>query len=649
MLRAMMALTLAGASGTTGDEALDPALRDLQSGLAEYPEVGDVAWVLRRGDDGTLRPEPIEVGARTRFGFPFIKPGGSQSAQLGTVIKRSRNAKREVSPGGKILASTLASFEETAARTEAPAAYGAALKLLGDDSSQRLAALQAALEAITAKDTCWVALGDPPGDDIPYARWQLDLLRAERYKLDLTAPPAPCPLCEETRPLAPNGLKGAGINFGNLDNPGMFPGFDEARAALRFALCGPCADRLRVFKNEVAEELKCRVAGEGALVIPEVSDPHTGRAAKRAREVVQRLREGSSVGAVEDALLRVLERESSVASFHVLWATLGQDLDDVTGLVMDVPRTRLAELSTLNDAANLWCATAQRPGSVLPRSPLRERLFDLSLSVLQDLTRHPGGARTKRLNNGQHLASFRRAIARAVYGSGHISAARWFRELCNLAQSYLREAVDLDEGALQWWLLYEDRAEANVSPDAGDGKKRTVRKSAAKAERTLRLTLAGWIRHAALVTRYLQQLKVLEAMESDVYVPAAERLRPFFVDSGVRGDARAFAFLLGALWGKLVTVQAARKVNVKANALSWLRRGALSGPDLPRLFALTRMKLLEYGTHSDDMGLVLGELAHLGHRLGDRIALDNDQTMYFLLLGEALATELMPAKTSKEP
>jgi CRISPR-associated protein Csh1 len=137
---------------------------------------------------------------------------------------------------------------------------------------------------------------------------------------------------------------------------------------------------------------------------------------------------------------------------------------------------------------------------------------------------------------------------------------------------------------------------------------------------------------------------VIETMSDEEYVPDRERLRAFFQGSGIRSDAQAFGFLLGALWGKLVTIQAARGVNVKSNALSWLRRGALCGDDLPRLFAQTRMKLLEYEFHTADSADVLHEIARLGTRLGDRVDLDNDRTMYFLLLGQACAGELMPSK-----
>lgn len=644
MLQAMMALARGGSESEDGGEVqLDPSIAALRRGLAEFPSVGDVAYVLRRGDDGVLRAVPIEVDAETRFSFPFIKPSGSQSAQLGPVIKRGRNAEKEVSPGAKILASTLKSFADVAAVEGAPSPYRTALELLGDGHEARLSALVTALAAIPAKETCWVSLGNAPGNDPVYAGHLLGVLREERYKLAANATPSPCPLCGELRPLAPNGLKGAGINFGNLDNTGMFPGFDEARAGHRFACCGDCADQLRVFKNDVAESLKCLVGGESAIIIPEVTDPTTGRAASRAREIVALVQQGRGVDAAEDALLRVLARESSVASFHILWAELKQDLDDVTGLVTDVPRTRLAELSTLNAAANSWCAAAPRPGSMLPRSPVREALFDLALSLTRTVLYHPGGARVKRLNNGQQLKSFRRRISRAVYAGSSIDEGLWFLELRLVAASYLREALDLDERAA-WWLLNEDQRASADAP-----RKASTRATAPTPERALRLTCAGWIRHAALLTRYLRTLEVIPPMSGEAYIPASERLRPFFVDSGVRGDAQAFAFLLGALWGKLVTIQAARKVNVKANALSWLRRGALAGDDLPRLFALTRMKLLEYEFFSDDSAAVIAELAALGLRLGDRIALDNDRTMYFLLLGQACATELMPAAPKKEP
>lgn len=627
MLHAMMSLAVGG----EGDDGLDPALRDLRT-LAEFPDQGEVAYILRRDAAGNLRAEPRELDGEAVYDFPFIKPNGSQGAQLSPVIKRSFNAKKEVSPGEKILSTTLTSFAAVAHRS--PPAYQRALDLLGDGSvSDRVRRLIAALASIPGNKTVHVSIGDPCGRDPEHARHLLGLLRAERYGIDPESTPAHCALCGELSPLTPNGLKGAGVNFANMDNEGKFPGFRKENADRRFAICAGCADGLRTFKNTVADDLKCYIAGESAIVIPEVIDAATGRSARRARDVVKRAKEGRGTSVAEDSLLSSLEKDNAVAAFHVLWAVNGQDLDNVSGLVTDVPRTRLAELSALNLDANTW------QGPNLPRSPLSPELFDLRLSVLGDLLQHPGFDRVKKLNQGMRLRSVRRHIVRAVYGRTRLDEGFLYRELRPIAASYLREALDQDDRTLTWWLLREDSRDALDS--APGGKRR-----APKSDRPLRLTCAGWIRHAALLLRYLRTLEVIDPM-SDAFTPDTERLRPFFRDSGIRGDAAAFAFLLGALWGKLVTIQAARRVNVKSNSLSWLRRGALTGADLPGLFAQTRMKLLEYEFHSSDLADVLSELARIGRRLGDRIELDNDRTMYFLFLGQASTVEILPKKETE--
>jgi CRISPR-associated protein Csh1 len=138
--------------------------------------------------------------------------------------------------------------------------------------------------------------------------------------------------------------------------------------------------------------------------------------------------------------------------------------------------------------------------------------------------------------------------------------------------------------------------------------------------------------------------------ETSPYQPGAEWLKPYFgPESGLDSPAKAFAFLLGALYGKLLTVQGARGVNVGANALTWLRRLTLSGNDLPELYNKVRGKLLEYGTESSPQVRELNvELADLGRRLGDSIPLDETKTCYFLLLGQALAVKMMPPSPKKD-
>ena len=126
-------------------------------------------------------------------------------------------------------------------------------------------------------------------------------------------------------------------------------------------------------------------------------------------------------------------------------------------------------------------------------------------------------------------------------------------------------------------------------------------------------------------------------------------LKPYFGgESAIRGPARAFAFILGVLYGKLLQVQAARGVNVGANALTWLKRLTLSGRDLPELYVKVREKLLAYDTEGNpQVRQIVTELGELGAKLGTDIQLDETETCYFLLLGQSLATKIMPSKQGK--
>lgn len=135
------------------------------------------------------------------------------------------------------------------------------------------------------------------------------------------------------------------------------------------------------------------------------------------------------------------------------------------------------------------------------------------------------------------------------------------------------------------------------------------------------------------------------------YEPRSERLAAFFADpegrAGIDSREKAFAFLLGALFGKLMQVQAARGVNVGANALPWLKRFTLTGKDLPELFVKIRGKLLTYRAESNDVRDVIQELGNLGTSLGTKINLNQTETGYFLLLGQSLGLMLMPSKARK--
>ena len=157
------------------------------------------------------------------------------------------------------------------------------------------------------------------------------------------------------------------------------------------------------------------------------------------------------------------------------------------------------------------------------------------------------------------------------------------------------------------------------------------------------MTAAGRARHFAQLLHYLRELKVIEPMSDEaVFRPACERLKQYFdAPSGIDSDAKAFAFLTGVVFGRLVSIQAARNVNVQSNALVWLRRATLSGADLPGLIVKIRQKFQEYRAEGSALlREVLHDLSVLGLRLGTNIHLDTDTTMYFLFLGQSLSGDV---------
>jgi len=139
-------------------------------------------------------------------------------------------------------------------------------------------------------------------------------------------------------------------------------------------------------------------------------------------------------------------------------------------------------------------------------------------------------------------------------------------------------------------------------------------------------------------------------MEENLYEPKMEKLKPYFgPESGIDSPQRAYAFLLGVLYGKVLQVQGARGVNVGANALTWLKRLTLKGRDLPELYIKIRGKLLAYETEkSSGVRELINEIGRLGVQLGDNIDLEETATNYYLLLGQSLTTTILPKKEEKE-
>jgi CRISPR-associated protein Csh1 len=596
----------------------------------------------------TLRADPVhpdvailqsvEFKAGDSARLPFNQASGPQSAALGPVIKRTAptNAK-PAGPTVKIQETTLKAFGEIADsgrpwsqyfRTARECFLRPKLTVNGQTTDAPSGAFQAAIRLIEEKRTVLFAFQDEqgrlPGEVPEYVDYLQEVLAKTKYATEKI--PAcenkTCSLCGRGPvKVYPKASNGAGINLANLDRDGAFPGLDSSAAWKGFALCVGCADLLYVYFRHVARDYRTAIAGYNALVIPLLqSDPLARKKfGERFRKWIYGLDQArDSVPVNERHMLNILGADQAVSTLTILWAEFGQRIDDIRGVVTDVLPSRLRTLVGFNGRIG------ELESQVFPEQSLDDFQYNLPLTILKPLLRRPGGKAAEKSNESRRLFDLRRDLADAIYHASPLpgrfleevhETARWhFDAVCNSASA--------------WGLLHEGVAK--------DGK--------------TFLTMAGWVRQLARFFHYLRLIGVMPMPAlQDLYHPSTEALKPYFgLESAIRGPARAFAFILGVLYGKLLQVQGARGVNVGANALTWLKRLTLSGRDLPELYVKVREKLLAYETEGNpQVRQIVTELGELGAKLGMDIQLDETETCYFLLLGQSLATKIMPSKPPK--
>jgi CRISPR-associated protein Csh1 len=587
----------------------------------------------RRSDTAVLKVHEFKEGDAGKL--PFNQPSGSQAPALGPIIKRSApSKKKEAGPSVKIQQTTLKSFAEIAGTAQSWSPYFQSARecflrpKIEVNSQVKEApggAFQAAIRVIEEKRTVLLAYQDEqgrlPGEVLEYVDYLQQVLARTKYATAQV--PAlddkTCSLCGAASvTIYPNALRGAGINLANLDRDGAFPGLDAGSAWKGFALCVGCADLLYVYWNHVAKYYLANIAGYNALVIPSLYiDPDARKKfVKRLRDWVDGLGKIKDTVAVrEKQLLDLLGDDRAVATLTILWAEFGQRIDDIRGVVTDILPSRLQQLVGFNrQISNL-----QSP--VFPEWPLEEFEYNLPLTILKPLLRRPGGKAAEKSNESRRLFDLRRELAEAIYHASPLPE-RFFDEVHETARWHFASVCDSGSA---WGLLNEGRTK--------DGK--------------TFLTIAGWVRQLARFLHYLRLIGVMPMSNAvQLYQTSCPALKPYCgPETAITSPRQAFAFVLGALYGKLLQVQAARGVNVVSNALTWLKRLTLSGKDLPELYVKVREKMMLYGVEgSDTVRQLVEELGELGTKLGTDIDLDETQTCYFLLLGQSLATKIMPSK-----
>ncbi|MCL0060639.1 CRISPR-associated protein [Dehalococcoidia bacterium] len=631
---------------TSHSEKLFPFLVESVEGIKE----GDKVYILEQDiDKDTVRLVPEDAEKNIRW-LPFMKPTGSQSAQIGPVIKRTYSKGKGAGPTAKILKTTMESFTIISCANKLWSGYFGEIASLLESPELKLLdnsvinwkeygyenLLIAAVDKIgEQKTTVFLTIRDSqgrfPGQRPEYRNYLMtEKLGGTRYTTGEALPKdnQTCPLCHASPvTVFPNALRGAGINLSNVDRVGAFPGIDMTQAWKRYPLCVACANLLYIYKFHVLKKDSTgrnpyitSIAGDSALVIPFTTVDYNSRHSiwRKVKDFVKS--SSSDVEEDEASLLDLLKDEKGILNLTFLWATVGQNIENVSGMITNVPPTRLVQLSKINDESRNW----QHPLFPEIRYFQDKKVNfrpDLSLRALRTLFYRPGRKKAKDANASMKLKQLSRNIAASVYHKEQIPESRFWEEIMITAGWYWLNAIEKGKGG-ENNLLYEGK-----NTKTGEHY----------------LTCAGWIRHLCWWIYYFKRLEVLK-MEDKFYEPAMENLKPYFgQESGINSPQKAFAFLLGVLYGKVLQVQGAKGVNVGANALTWLKRLTLKGRDLPELYIKTRQKLLTYETEkSSDVRELIREIGLLGIQLGDNIELEEIATNYYLLLGQSMTTTILP-------
>jgi CRISPR-associated protein Csh1 len=155
---------------------------------------------------------------------------------------------------------------------------------------------------------------------------------------------------------------------------------------------------------------------------------------------------------------------------------------------------------------------------------------------------------------------------------------------------------------------------------------------------------------------FLEKLEVIKMNPGDNFVSkyleehkGLKPLNDFFSteSKGLDTKEKQYAFLVGLLFGKLVSVQQAR--GVSANALKWLKGLQLSQQDLMDIFVKTRSKLDDYSTPknawSNEMKGVSEAIAALGANISNW-DICRKEIPYYLCLGQSLSGYYLPSKSN---
>jgi len=432
-----------------------------------------------------------------------------------------------------------------------------------------------------------------------------------------------CSLCDKETELFPNVLSGVGINIANVDKPGFFPGVTSGNAGKAFPICAPCAETLYVAKFHVFPELIQNISGHQALIIPHLLESEDK---KEGLEIViwalKLLRKDvSGAKQTEKDILNDLAENKGIATVTFMIGDVGgQSIENIRKVIPDVLPSRLSEIedaiveiNRLRDdypAGHPWKSKKYPP-------PLNGNLM-----IIRQVLGFPKYSKQKSRGGG-----------RPPFKASSIDTL----DLLN--------AIFLKRGYPLKALLAEFSAKLSydfLGALSDDDKNKPI------------YSIQDNITNMVHLLLFLDKLEVIkmDTQKNFVskYLEEHEGLKPLndFLSTEAKGlntKEKQYAFSVGLLFGKLVSIQLVR--GVSANALKWLKGLHLSPQDLMEIFFKTRRKLDDYSTPksawSEEMRGVAEAIAALGADISEW-NISRKEIPYYLCLGQSLSRYYLPSK-----
>ena len=377
-----------------------------------------------------------------------------------------------------------------------------------------------------------------------------------------------CSLCHTETELFPNVLSGVGINIANVDKPVFFPGVASENAGKAFPICAPCAEALYTAKFHVFSNLRQNIAGHQALIIPHLVESEDK---SEALEIVtsdfgRSRNDISGAERKETGILKDLAENKGIATITFIIGDIGgQNVENIRKVIPDVLPSRLSEISNAIEEINKMHADYPF------KHPWKSKYSPLNgnLRIVSDVLGIP---RYRKPPAGKR-SPFKASSVNSLDILSAIFLKRQYPLRALLAEFSAKLSYDF-LGALS----DEDKNKPIYS---------------------IRDNIANMV-HLLL---FMNKLEVIEMGSGknfvSKYLEKHEGLKPLndFLSEEARGletEEKQYAFLVGLLFGKLVSIQQARQVS--ANALRWLKGLQVSPQDLMDIFVKTKSKLDDYST-----------------------------------------------------